>query len=266
LTAYDVRAAWTGVYPDQPDIPIRIEAAAYRGKTVHFAVVAPWSLPWLVQEPPATTGQKISAGVFITLFISVCLFAAFLARRNLRGGRGDRRGALRLSAFVFAACILAWAFGADHTPTSDEVKGFFFIALSQSLLVASMTWLAYLALEPYVRRRWPETIVSWNRLLGGGLRDPLVGKDILVGVVIGVFFTLLTPILENYLRLLAGVSPIWGADTNSWLSARRFIANGLLAQFNFAIGFSLLMFLSDLSFSGDHSTAMGCGCLIYRDI
>jgi serine/threonine-protein kinase len=39
------------------------------------------------------------------------------------------------------------------------------------------------ALEPLLRRRWPGTLVSWNRLLAGRLRDPLVGRDVLAGVV-----------------------------------------------------------------------------------
>ena len=38
-TGYDTRIAWEGVYPDQPDIPIRIEAAAYRGKPVYFQII-----------------------------------------------------------------------------------------------------------------------------------------------------------------------------------------------------------------------------------
>jgi serine/threonine-protein kinase len=41
----------------------------------------------------------------------------------------------------------------------------------------------YLALEPYVRRRWPRRIVAWNRLLDGRFRDPLVGRDVLLGVL-----------------------------------------------------------------------------------
>src|SRR5204863_1290120 len=40
-TGFDNRAAWTGTYPDQPDIPIRIEAAAYRGKLTYFNLIAP---------------------------------------------------------------------------------------------------------------------------------------------------------------------------------------------------------------------------------
>jgi serine/threonine-protein kinase len=49
----------------------------------------------------------------------------------------------------------------------------------------------YLALEPYLRRRWPERIISWNRLLAGDFRDPLVGRDILIGATIGAFWVAL---------------------------------------------------------------------------
>jgi hypothetical protein len=51
------------------------------------------------------------------------------------------------------------------------------------------TWLLYIALEPYVRRRWPATLVSWSRVLAGFFRDPVVGRDILIGCFLGAFTT-----------------------------------------------------------------------------
>jgi serine/threonine-protein kinase len=57
-------------------------------------------------------------------------------------------------------------------------------------LLASVIWLVYIALEPYVRRRWPQVLISWVRLLDGRFRDPLVGRDILIGVLFGVLFLL----------------------------------------------------------------------------
>jgi hypothetical protein len=44
--------------------------------------------------------------------------------------------------------------------------------------------LSYLALEPAVRRRWPGRITSWNRLLDGRLTDPMVGRDLLIGMAL----------------------------------------------------------------------------------
>jgi hypothetical protein len=37
-----------------------------------------------------------------------------------------------------------------------------------------------------VRSKWPQTIVSWSRLLAGNLQDPLVGRDLLFGSILGV--------------------------------------------------------------------------------
>jgi serine/threonine-protein kinase len=58
-------------------------------------------------------------------------------------------------------------------------------ALSSYLLFAVLTWLIYIALEPFMRRRWPNLIISWNRLLAGNYRDPLIGREILIGAVCG---------------------------------------------------------------------------------
>ena len=35
-----------------------------------------------------------------------------------------------------------------------------------------------MAIERYVRRRWPEILVAWTRLLSGEFRDPLVARNI----------------------------------------------------------------------------------------
>jgi len=175
--------------------------------------------------------------------IGVVLSAALLARRNLRKGRGDSRGAARLSSVVFAVTLLAWIFGADHTPTQNELGQFFFVAVSQSLLSSGLMWLVYIALEPLVRRRWPETIISWSRVLGGELRDPLVGRDVLIGVVAGLVFATISPILVNLSRLFSGGTPNTGtADLSAWLGVRQLIADGMLAKLNVAIGFSLVLF------------------------
>ena len=53
----------------------------------------------------------------------------------------------------------------------------------ECLLNAAILWLLYLALEPYVRRYWPHTIISWTRLLAGSFQDPQVGRDTLYGAV-----------------------------------------------------------------------------------
>ena len=182
----DARAAWTGSLAERPDIPMRIEAAAYRGKPVYFELIGPWTRPERMQPYQPTAGERVFLVIFIVLLLSVLVVGAMLARRNLRLGRGDRRGASRLAAFVFAAWAVAWFFGAHHVPNFAEFALFIeFLVLG--LVWSCFFWVLYIALEPYVRRRWPATLVSWSRLLAGGFRDPLVGRDVLAGCLLGAF-------------------------------------------------------------------------------
>jgi serine/threonine-protein kinase len=64
-------------------------------------------------------------------------------------------------------------------------------ALAMALFIAAAYAVCYIALEPYVRRRWPQSLVTWARLLEGRVRDPLVGGHVLVGCALGVGFTLM---------------------------------------------------------------------------
>jgi hypothetical protein len=179
----DARAAWTGSLAERPATPMRIEAAAYRGKPVYFELIGPWTRPDHMQPNQQTAGERAFLVIFIVLFLAVLLGGALLARRNLHLGRGDRPGAFRLAAFVFAAWTVAWVFGAHHVPDFQEIELFLeFLVWGSGL--SFFTWLLYIGLEPYVRRRWPATLVSWSRLLAGGFRDPLVGRDVLAGCLL----------------------------------------------------------------------------------
>jgi len=182
----DARAAWAGSLAGRPDIPMRIEAAAYRGKPVYFELIGPWTRPERMQPYQRTGGQRAVLWILIVLSFSVLIVSAMLARRNLRLGRGDRRGALRLAAFVFVASMVSWFFGAHHVPSITEL-GLFLENLQVALAWSGFLWVLYIALEPYVRRRWPATLVSWSRLLAGGFRDPLLGRDVLAGCLLAAF-------------------------------------------------------------------------------
>ena len=195
---FDERAAWEGTHPAQPDSPIRVEAAAYQGKLVSFQIVNPWNRPARDEQAPEGAGERLVQALAIAIFFMILLGAALLARRNLRMGRGDRRGALRLAAFVFVAEMIAWLTAAHHVPDLNGEFALFIECLAWTLMLSCLLWLIYIAVEPSVRRRWPVIIISWNRLLAGDLRDPLVGRDILIGAVFG--FTAET---LSYLQVLA---------------------------------------------------------------
>ncbi len=112
--------------------------------------------------------------------------ALLLSRRNLRLGRGDRRGAFRLATYLICIEMLYWLFHADHVLDFTQERLLFMRAAGAALYDGGRLWLMYVALEPFVRRHWPESIVSWTRLLAGRLRDPLVGRHLLFGAVVGV--------------------------------------------------------------------------------
>jgi hypothetical protein len=68
------------------------------------------------------------------------------------------------------------------------------------LLVMGLSWasfqggfvgLLYLAIEPFVRRYWPDALISWMRMVNGRIRDPLVASHLLVGVFVGLAIMLL---------------------------------------------------------------------------
>ena len=220
----DARAAWTGSLTERPDVAMRIEAAAYRGKPVYFQLIAPWTLPDRMQRYQPTAGERAFLVTAIVLFLSMLVAGAMLARRNLRLGRGDRRGASRLAAFVFVAEAVVWLFGAHHVASFYEFP-LFLTFLGFGLLFSSLFWVLYIALEPYVRRRWPATLVSWSRLLAGGFRDPLVGRDVLAGCLFGALMAALSR-LEWFVPAWLGHPPAQPSPGPDWqfLGARAIIA------------------------------------------
>ena len=37
-----------------------------------------------------------------------------------------------------------------------------------------------------MRRTWPRSLIGWTRLLAGRFRDPMVGREVLFGTIIGI--------------------------------------------------------------------------------
>jgi serine/threonine protein kinase len=183
----DARAAWVGAGPARPDVPLRVEAAAYRGKSIYFKLVWPWTRPARMQAYQRSAQAQVRRTVALIMFFSVLIGAILLAHRSLRLGRGDRRGAFRLAVFVLVLQFVAWALNAHHVPTAYEF-GLFIMGTSLALFFAAIVWLLYIGLEPYVRRRWPTSIISWSRVLAGQFRDPLVGRHVLTGVALGIAY------------------------------------------------------------------------------
>jgi serine/threonine-protein kinase len=186
----DRRAAWEGTWPGRPDVGLRVEAAGHRGRPVWFHLVSPWTRAERDQPFVPTRGQRVALGLLLAILATLVVGAAVLAKRNLRLGRGDRRGAFRLASGIFALGMAGWLLSAHHVADPLGQVLLTIRGAGLALVLAGTLWLFHLALEPYVRRERPWTLVSWTRLLDGGLRDPVVWRDGLVGATWGVLAAL----------------------------------------------------------------------------
>jgi hypothetical protein len=157
-----------------------------------FETIYPWDQPVRQEPPPTSGGDRALTFIIISVYMIVLVGSALLARRNLRLGRGDRRGAAHVAFFYVAVNMLRWLFAEHHNGLPSWEFKIFILDLAQAVFYALFLWLLYVAIEPFVRRRWPERIISWSRLLAGGFRDPLVGRDILIGAVFGAGMILST--------------------------------------------------------------------------
>ena len=225
----DTRHAWQGQMPNRPNIPLRVEAAAYHGTPVSFKVVGPWTQPSRMVLPRASTSQRVVTVVGSLVVVSLLVGAALLVRANLKSGRADRRGANRIAFVLLAVWMCAWLLGSRHSFAVDDESNRFFIALAVSLLNVSATWLFYLALEPFVRRLLPDMLIGWTRLLVGHLRDPRVGRDVLIGVAAGVLFAV-AGAGDTLVQLLGGgdVRELSTSNMAYFAGARFSIANMLV--------------------------------------
>jgi hypothetical protein len=82
--------------------------------------------------------------------------------------------------------LMARLLVAEHWGQGRDVSLTLMHILAICLFHGAFVLTLYLAVEPYVRRAWPERIVSWTRLVAGRFGDPLVGRDVLIGLLIGV--------------------------------------------------------------------------------
>ena len=207
----DKQAAWQGRHPDHPDVSLRVEAAAWRGNPVYFRLVAPWDKARRQGAETPSVSNKAATVLSYIVLAALILGALLLARRNLRQGRGDRKGANKLALVIFTLVLLTQFFGAHHVPTNGELEILFEIA-TNALFAAVLAWLFYLALEPYVRRYWPKLLISWTRLLAGDFRDPMIGRDMLLG---GLFGLIGHPLVISTGHLLSVRLGLDGAPRNN---------------------------------------------------
>jgi len=197
----DVKAAWESKAPQ----PLRVDGASHHGRIVWWSVQGPWARPDAdAAEAPAARAAEV---LFFVFLILLQVGGLILARRNLRAGRGDRRGAQRLAACVFAAALMAGLLRADHVGRIADEYDTLVTVVAYALFWGAFAWVIYAGVEPHVRRRWPRMLISWNRLLAGRWRDPMVGRDVLLGglaeIALGLLVVLVVFSIPSWLGLPA---------------------------------------------------------------
>jgi hypothetical protein len=98
--------------------------------------------------------------------------------------------------------VLYWALGGHHTAGSITQE--LMAALAGGLYDFAYGWILYVAVEPYARRLWPRMLTTWVRLLDGDVTDARVGRDILIGCLMGTALALLVAAHQAAPALLGG--------------------------------------------------------------
>ena len=189
----DARRAWTGAYPDAPEIKLRIEAG-YGGNAKYFRLLDPWD--WPDAHPPHAPQERLRGELsqlsnllaFLVL-VSILVGAAIRLLRRRQLPHGDRRGAVRL-AIYYGLCLFAGVMISGHDPPGLSTSALV-LALTRATALAVAAWLLYVTLEPTIRKNWPTALMAWTRVLAGRWRDPMVGRSVLAGLLAGIGTALL---------------------------------------------------------------------------
>ena len=175
--------AWEGVWPTTGQ-PIHVVAASVGDRPTFFEIS---QRDRTVVELNDSARFSSSLPFFI---VGVCIeiIVVWLAWRHYSIGVGDRVGALRLSIFVLVAQMLASMFLATH-PGGRLENMLLTMLLADALFRSTRAWMFYLAMEPLIRKQWPEILISWTRVMQGRIQDPRVGRDLLIGTLLGTLGT-----------------------------------------------------------------------------
>jgi serine/threonine-protein kinase len=135
---------------------------------------------------------------------------------------------------MFAVMMAAW-FCRMHFVASLGTIGMFLVSICTAIFYGFLLWTVYIALEPFVRRQWPRMLIGCTNLLTGNARDPVVGRDVLMGTLLGVAWSLTTRVAN-----MRGGEPVTAA-TDLLSGARS--ALGLVFTFApYAVRNTLLFF------------------------
>lgn len=166
----------------------RVEIASCDGSPVYFCVsrerpegkdrVEGENILWSRDRKFAS-----DASILIVLLSAVAVLPLVFKNWNL--GRADMTGAVRVVGLYVVTSLLSYVLITQHTMSFHTERVLLMNMFGVVAFWGGLIFVFYLAVEPYLRRKWPERLSSWTRVLRGKLLDPLVGRDVLVGVLAG---------------------------------------------------------------------------------
>jgi len=208
----DACAVWQGADPEAVGGRIRVEAAAFDGRPVYFSVErmdASAQGSWRQLRWRSGLRRAVERPLYVLVVLAALVFGVI----NVVKGRTHLVGAVTLVGTVLVvevAVRLLSVGNATHpldSPMQVVAGGSFEIVIA-----AFGVGLCYLGMEPFARRRRPETLIAWNRLLSGRVTDSSVGTGLLIGASTGAALTLLSELDRVVLRTM-------GLDASAALQA-----------------------------------------------
>jgi hypothetical protein len=110
-----------------------------------------------------------------------------------------------------------------------------------------VSWICYLAIEPYVRRQWPSMLVGWTRLVAGRPRDPLVGTELLIGLLAGAAGTVAnvygTLLLARF-TTVPPYNPLFWPSIRAPLGAGHAVLHACATALSYTLGVVTLLVLT----------------------
>jgi len=197
---------------------VRVEAAYWRGRPIYFEVLMPWAKPRRMDGNPISLMSKILSGTESIATLGILLTAMFIARRNVKAGRGDMIAATTLAIAAVVGKLLAWLLIGPHLAEATDEIGRLFAATGDALFAAGGSFVMYLAAEPAMRHYWPDSLLGSTRLLRGRVIDARVGRDVLLGLAAGAVIMLVIWAREPIQFALGARYPALSAGNTTLLS------------------------------------------------
>ena len=235
LVPHDEVMAWVQLQPDAA--PVRVTGATIEQIPVAFDV-QPVSGGGRDRRVITTDRSRLSEGVLWVIVMVTFGGTAVMVRRHLRAGEGDLHGAQTLATVAVIGGLLSTLLQAHHVPDLFHELVVLLSGAGWCLVWSGFSWLAYLAFEPHVRRLWPRTLITWTRVLARRFDDPLVGRDLLLGMLAGTLMavaSLLVIMMNERSPTDAALLPALHSLRSSRLFASRLVFL-VLDSLQFALG------------------------------